>query len=257
MNQIEFNILKREDLIGQKFGKLTVIKFAYSTHINPTIKGAKGTYWECLCECGNIKIAYSKNLKKGHLQSCGCLRRKDLTNKKFERLTVISFNRSEGKHVYWNCICDCGNKKIVRASYLIFNETKSCGCLKIDKIKSKKGIDHHSWNHNISLNERQKLAEVGKRFLLPENREWRNKIFKRDNYTCQITNQRCKYLIAHHLDGWNWCKEKRYDTENGITLSKEIHKLFHHLYGNGDNTKSQFLEFKQRYDSGEWLDYQI
>lgn len=31
--------------------------------------------------------------------------------------------------------------------------------------------------------------------------------------------------------------------DNGITLSESIHKEFHAIYGNGNNTKEQFLEF--------------
>lgn len=46
---------------------------------------------------------------------------------RFGRLTVTSFAFSKN-HAYWNCICDCGEKRIVAASNLK-HRTRSCGCL--------------------------------------------------------------------------------------------------------------------------------
>lgn len=54
----------------------------------------------------------------------------DLTGKKFNRLTVI--RRAESAKagiVSWECVCDCGNKTIVRGSNLKNGSVKSCGCL--------------------------------------------------------------------------------------------------------------------------------
>ena len=101
------------------------------------------------------------------------------------------------------------------------------------------------WNPNKTRLQRQKDRK------LHENTEWRTKVFKRDNYTCKLTGEKGK-LVAHHLDGYDWCIEKRFDISNGITLCEEIHKLFHKLYGYGNNTKEQFEEFKQRYLNGEF-----
>ena len=57
----------------------------------------------------------------------------DLIKKKFGRLSVIKRNGllSNGKENLkaWECICDCGNKTIVRGRDLITGNTKSCGCL--------------------------------------------------------------------------------------------------------------------------------
>ena len=47
----------------------------------------------------------------------------------------------------------------------------------------------------------------------------------------------------HHLDGYNWCIEKRTDETNGITLCENCHKNFHSIYGFGGNTKEQFEEW--------------
>ena len=47
----------------------------------------------------------------------------------------------------------------------------------------------------------------------------------------------------HHLDGYNWCIEKRTDETNGITLCSNCHKNFYSIYGKGNNTKEQFEEW--------------
>ena len=58
-------IMNKVDLTGKKYGKLTVIKFAYTT--------GKARYWECLCDCGNkVNLKYGK-ITSGHTKSCGCL----------------------------------------------------------------------------------------------------------------------------------------------------------------------------------------
>lgn len=54
----------------------------------------------------------------------------DLTGKIFGRLTVINLSHTDGKRLYWNCLCECGNAKTVKGDYLSTNRTRSCGCLK-------------------------------------------------------------------------------------------------------------------------------
>ena len=61
-------------------------------------------------------------------------KKRDLAGMKFERLTVIDeaepIKGSHGENLTrWNCVCDCGTKKVVRASELIRHRTLSCGCL--------------------------------------------------------------------------------------------------------------------------------
>ena len=58
----------KEDLTGNKYGMLTVIKEAE--------RDKNGRRWLCECECGNKKIILGKNLKKGNTKSCGCLKAK-------------------------------------------------------------------------------------------------------------------------------------------------------------------------------------
>lgn len=60
---------KFEDLVGKKFGRLTVIK-RVEDHIYPS--GYHRPRWLCLCECGNEVIVQACHLKSGNTTSCGC-----------------------------------------------------------------------------------------------------------------------------------------------------------------------------------------
>lgn len=53
----------RINLAGQKFGRLTVQEWAGNGK------------WQCLCECGNVVLVQTNNLKNGNTQSCGCLQK--------------------------------------------------------------------------------------------------------------------------------------------------------------------------------------
>lgn len=77
-----------------------------------------------------------------------------------------------------------------------------------------------------------------------EYKEWRRSVFERDSFVCQCCGfEKGRYIVAHHLDGHNWCIEKRYDIDNGITLCRRCHKRFHLTYGYKDNTRIQFISF--------------
>lgn len=61
--------------------------------------------------------------------------------------------------------------------------------------------------------------------------EWRLKVFKRDNYTCQCCNKIGGELEAHHKIRWVDDVSKRYDLDNGITLCKKCHRKIHKKEG--------------------------
>lgn len=72
------------DLIGEKFGKLTVIKLA-DEEIN-NIKGRR--HWVCECECKRKVIASTYQLRNGRIASCGTIKcnKKNKTNKKINKI---------------------------------------------------------------------------------------------------------------------------------------------------------------------------
>ena len=132
---------------------------------------------------------------------------------------------------------ECGHEYTVTPSH--FLQGRRC-----PKCAIRYGEDNNKFNPNLTDEDR-----VKRRVLHGESiNKWKKDVFQRDNYTCQYCGNRSSkgnpvILNAHHLDGYNWCKEKRFDISNGITLCKECHFDFHKIYGNGNNTIEQFIEY--------------
>lgn len=62
--------------IGDKVGKLTVVKKLGRIHIRKNNKGrGRSIYWECICDCESGKkiVLSSHSIRKGSYTSCGCL----------------------------------------------------------------------------------------------------------------------------------------------------------------------------------------
>lgn len=121
-----------EDLTGQTFNRLTVIK-----RVKDSVRknGEKKVRWLCKCQCGNEVYVTSDALKSGNTKSCGCYRTdvirkrcfKDLTGHVFGHLTVLSFDHMQGKFSMYKCLCDCGTQCIVSGNHLRTGHTTSCG----------------------------------------------------------------------------------------------------------------------------------
>jgi len=138
---------KKINLIGQRFGRLTVISDA---GIRTSKNGRKFYIWNCACDCGNTSVVTTSNLRGNKVLSCGCYKKDrafeanyiNLQGKTFGRLTAISYIHKNGK-LYWKCKCVCGNYVDVIPSSLIRGETRSCGCYQreiMSQIKRKKSI---------------------------------------------------------------------------------------------------------------------
>ena len=120
------------DISGQKFGKLTALFISEKN-------GSNGVVWHCECECGNECDVDGKNLRSGHTQSCGCLRKetmsemfsKDLTGQVFGYLTAIEPVGRKKSCILWKCSCKCGKYTEVASASLLNGYTTSCGCRRI------------------------------------------------------------------------------------------------------------------------------
>ena len=74
---------RRLDLAGKRFGRLVAIRFV-------GIAKANGSKWQCLCDCGNVKVIGTTCLVLGKTQSCGCLRREQRIQRNRKRGKVDS-----------------------------------------------------------------------------------------------------------------------------------------------------------------------
>lgn len=201
------------------------------------------------CHCGKIFETEKRNITKNRVKSCGCSRIKDYTNARFGMITVLEKTEKRCKFnnsVIWKCKCDCGKELELAVSEFTRPKRKSCGCDKtgvINACKSRAGKNHHWYKKEISDTDRRKRRRTYNYSIVL-------KTYKRDNYTCCKCKVVSTSLCAHHLDGYHWCKEKRFDLDNLVTLCVDCHKLFHKRYGKDNNTKEQFLEFMEsKYES--------
>lgn len=128
------------NLIGMRFGKLTVIQRAENNHRGNTM-------WLCKCDCGGEKIALGYDLTHGRTMSCGCFKymkgkqspnKRDLIGKRFGRLRVLDELPERGKNysIKYLCRCDCGKFSIVSASNLRSGHAKSCGCYARERARN-------------------------------------------------------------------------------------------------------------------------
>lgn len=121
---------KFQDLTGNKYGELTVIKMLKNYN------NTRHVYCICVDENGNecprpIRAdALTRGVTK-HAKGAGRTGRAfDITGRKFGLLTAIcpTSQRESNGNIVWSCLCDCGNYTFVGVSSLLSGHTLSCGC---------------------------------------------------------------------------------------------------------------------------------
>jgi len=73
-----------------------------------------------------------------------------LVNLKYGRLTVVSevkVNVGKRNRMFFECVCDCGNKVRIRKDCVQSGGSLSCGCLKKEQDKKNLGNHSHKKSH--------------------------------------------------------------------------------------------------------------
>lgn len=224
-------------VIGDRFGKLIYLGESNKKANDRVLFG------KYQCDCGKIIETANTSVRQGKTNTCGCGRISVEVGKTYNRLMILEITNKRhcNGSVIIKCKCSCGNICYKNATSVKHGRIKSCGCLvkeiNIKLCSERSGPNHYKWKQDRSL------VDVRTRHRM---RNFTTGVMTRDNFICQKCLKRGGNLVAHHLDGYHWCKEKRQDIDNGITLCKECHFCFHKSYGFNNNTKSQFLEFMEQ-----------
>jgi len=122
---------------GKQFGKWTVLN---------QIKIEKpGKHYECLCECGIIKIIPGTTLRAGRSKQCtGCqyftlYNPAEMIGKKFGKWTIVKYLGVHRKLLQFELLCDCGNPGKHTAADLRSGKSTQCRICHNRAISTKHG----------------------------------------------------------------------------------------------------------------------
>jgi hypothetical protein len=81
----------RVDVSGKKFGRWKALKLQ-------KISKTGVSYYECLCECGAVRVVARNNLASGMSRSCGCLKRESTI--KYNKENKVTHGLAKTKALY-------------------------------------------------------------------------------------------------------------------------------------------------------------
>lgn len=141
--------MKHYDHIGDKFGRLTVLK-------KSGLDSKGELLWLCECSCGNRKTVNGCQLRRGAVKSCGCLRREILNHtthghcrrgttpeyRSWSSMHARCYNKNHRGYKYW------GGRgiKVCRRWFSFANFLVDMG-----KRPKRKSLDRRNNNGNYNL----------------------------------------------------------------------------------------------------------
>lgn len=161
----------------------------------------------CMCEeCGNIRVI-QKRRYRDVCHSCAARtthlgrKRSDETREKMRKPKTIEHAQNISKGLTGLHPSEESRRKM-SAAHLGLNA----------------GKNHYNWKGGITK-WRNYIWRT------PAYKAWRKAVFERDDYTCQMCNERGCYLEAHHIRPVKDHKNDLliFDVDNGITLCKDCH----------------------------------
>ena len=187
---------KTQQIFNEKQCSYCFVSFSKPNH-NSTQQWNKRKY--CSKEC------YSQSLKVRKIQNClNCSNSfyPYLDGQKFcQRECYFQYAVGENHHRFGGQLSSSHKKSLSNAR----------------KNKEKfSGENHWNWRGGIT----SENMRIRNSF---QYRDWRNFVFKRDDYNCQICDVRGGRLNAHHIEKFSEHDDKIFEKDNGITLCTDYH----------------------------------
>lgn len=96
------------------------------------------------------------------------------------------------------------------------------------------GSKHHAWKGGVSKPNTRIRNSIDMKI-------WREKVFSRDDYTCQKCDKRGGDINAHHIKPFCIYPDLRFDISNGLTVCIPCHNLIHAGY------RADLVTYEDRY----------
>jgi 5-methylcytosine-specific restriction endonuclease McrA len=91
----------------------------------------------------------------------------------------------------------------------------------ITRERTARGESHYAYTHGKHQRDKSDRRSA-------EYRQWRDAVYRRDNYTCRhCGDSRGGNLQAHHVKPYASNPELRYAVGNGLTLCQDCHERLH------------------------------
>lgn len=182
------------DLIGNKFGRWTVIKLhsVIQRYTKKGIKDGKDYYYLCQCDCGNQAIVYRRNLLEGKSKSCGCLSKE----KRIKTNTKYKLSHTRIDNIYYGMKSRCYNSKNPAYKNYGAREIKVCDEWLKDKTKFFEWAFANGYKEDLSIDR----IDVNGNYE-PDNCRWATRKEQNNN-----TRNNCYIKInneIHTLSEWS------------------------------------------------------
>lgn len=153
-----------QDLTGQKFGKLTVIKLLGSDakKLLNREKSQKRSTWLCKCDCGGEKIATTDELKRHAVSSCNNCNLK--SNGEYRIKTLLSELNIDYKCQYK--FADC--KDIFCLPFDFYLPDYNC-CIEYDGVSHYEANPYGGWRTKESVQKTQEHDKIKNEYCQKDN----------------------------------------------------------------------------------------
>lgn len=164
---------------------------------------------------------------------------------KKSKITVKVEDLPQGSQVIVQYKCDkCG--EIFDINYKNYlnktrNEKGEEFCIHCAPSQFNSREKHYLWRNDLTDEDRKNSKN---RNESPEYNKFIRTVIKRDDCKCFYCGKtKNNHMVVHHLYSYANYPELRTDINNGVCLCEDCHRLFHFIYGRGNNTKEQFEEW--------------